>query len=162
MTAPSLGLRDHLRLLAPLFALIAAVWALRLVLDAAGAPSSIVRLSSVTVAGAVSVLLAVVLMHFRRLGRYSNVMVATILLVFWTQLLSVLAIAFAAVTGIQNVFAAPEYSPRRVGPLPHIAGHLTFGLGFGILVGSAMACLTLWTLRRLVPAESDLRKGGAA
>jgi hypothetical protein len=162
MTGASLGLRDHFRLLAPLFALIAAVWALRLVLDAAGAPYGVVRLSSVTVAGAVSVLLAVVLMHFRRLGRYSNVIVATILLVFWAQLLSVMAIAFAAVTGIQNVFAAPEYSPHGVGPLPHIAGHLTFGLGFGILVGSAMACLTLWTLRRLVPLESAFRKGGAA
>jgi hypothetical protein len=143
MTAGSLGLRDQVRLLVPLFALIAAVWALRLVLDAAGAPNDIVRL-------------AVVLMHFRRLGRYSNVIVATILLVFWTQLLIVLAIAFAAVTGVQNVFAIPEYSPPHgSGVLPHIAGHLTFGLGFGILVGSAMACLTLWTLRRLVPVESE-------
>jgi hypothetical protein len=157
MTAGRLGLRDHVRLLVPLFALIAAVWALRLVMDAAGAPNGIVRLSSVTVAGAVSALLAVVLMHFRRLGRYSNVIVATILLVFWAQFLIVLAIAFAAMTGVQNVFAAPEYSPHGAGPLPHIAGHLTFGLGFGILVGSAMACLTLWTLRRLVPVESDRR-----
>ena len=157
MTVVSSGLRDHVRLLVPLFALIAAVWALRLVLDASGAPNGIVRLSSVTVAGAVSVLLAVVLMHFRRLGRYSNVIAATILLVFWAQLLIVLAIAFAAVTGVQNVFVAPEYSPHGSGLLPHIAGHLTFGLGFGILVGSAMACLTLWTLRRLVPVESDRR-----
>ena len=135
-----MGLRDQVRLLVPLFVLIAAVWALRLVLDASGAPSGIVRLSSVTVAGAVSVLLAVVLMHFRRLGRYSNAIVATILLVFWAQLLIVLTIAFAAVTGVQNVFAAPQYSPPHgSGPLPHIAGHLTFGLGFGILVGSARA-----------------------
>jgi hypothetical protein len=157
MTVASLGVRDHVRLLVPLFALIAAVWALRLVLDASGAPNGIVRLVSVTVAGAVSVLLAVVLLHFRRLGRYPNVIVATILLVFWAQLLIVLAIAFAAVTGVQNVFATAAYSPHGSGPLRHIAGHLTFGLGFGILVGSAMACLTLWTLRRLVPLESERR-----
>ena len=157
MTVGSLGLRDHVRLLVPLFTLIAAVWALRLVLDASGAPNGIVRLSSVTVADAVAILLAVVLMHFRGLGRYLNVIVATILLVFWEQLLIVVAIAFAGVTGVQNVFAAPEYSPHGSGPLPHIAGHLTFGLGFGTLVGSAMACLTLWTLRRLVPVESDRR-----
>ncbi|PYQ16488.1 MAG: hypothetical protein DMF80_04830 [Acidobacteria bacterium] len=157
MTVGGLGLRGHVRLLVPLFALIAAVWALRLVLDAAGAPKRIVGLASVTIAGAISVLLAVALMHFRRLGRYSNAIVATILLVFWSQVLIVLAIAFAAVTGVQNVFAAPEFSPRRAGPLPHIAGHLTFALGFGILVGSAMACLTLWTLRRLVPVESERR-----
>src|SRR5437773_9693050 len=48
MTGATLELRDHFRSLAPLFALIAAVWALRLVLDAAGAPHAIVRLSTVT------------------------------------------------------------------------------------------------------------------
>ncbi len=158
MMVGSSGLRDHVRLLVPLFALIAAVWALRLVLDAAGAPRGIVRLSSVTVANAVSVLLAVVLMHFRRLGRYSSVIVATILLVSFAQLLIALAIAFAGLTGVQNVFAAREYSLHgAAGPLVHIAGNLTFGLSFGLLVGCAMACLTLWTLRRLVPVESDRR-----
>ena len=45
------GLGDHLRLLAPLFAFIAAVWALRLVLYAAEAPTPLLRVCSVTVAG---------------------------------------------------------------------------------------------------------------
>ena len=44
---------DHIRLLAPLFAFIAAVWALRLVLYAAEAPSPLLRVCSVTVAGSV-------------------------------------------------------------------------------------------------------------
>ncbi len=147
-------LRDHLRLLVPLLGLIAAVWLLRLVLYAAGAPPSVVRVSSVTVAGPVSILLAVILIHTRRFGSYPNVVVAALLLVCWQQLLIVMAIAFYALTGIRNVFAAPEYS-FSMNPAQHIAGHLTFGLGMGTVFGTAMGCLLLWMLRRLVPVGSS-------
>ncbi len=147
------GLRDHLRLLAPSFGLIAAVFILRLVLDAAGAPSGLVRVCSVTVAGAVAILVAVLLIHNRRFGDYPNVVVAALLLVGWQQLLISGAIAFFAFTGIQNIYSAPEYSGGVVDPWRHIAGHLTFVLGFGELVGAAMGCLLLWMLRRLVPVE---------
>ncbi len=149
------GLRDHIRLLAPLFGLITAVWTLRLVLDTAGAPSVLVRVCSVTVAGAVSVLLAALLIHIRRFGSYPNVAVAALLLIGWEQILIVLAIAFSAFSAISNIFTAPEYSPDGlVDPWRHIAGHLTFGLGIGTLDGTAMGCLLLWMLRRLVPVRS--------
>ncbi len=147
------GLRDYLRLLAPSFGLITAVFILRLVLDAAGAPSGVVRVCSVTVAGAVAILVAVLMIHNRRFGGYSNVAVAALLLVGWQQLLISGAIAFFAFTGIQNIYSAPEYSGRLADPWHHIAGHLTFGLGFGELVGAAMGCLLLWMLRRLMPVE---------
>ncbi len=147
------GLRDHLRLLAPSFGLITAVFVLRLVLDAVGAPSGLVRACSVTVAGAVAILVAVLMIHNRRFGDYSNVAVAVLLLVGWQQLLISGAIAFFAFTGIQNIYSAPEYSGGLADPWRHIAGHLTFGLGFGELVGAAMGCLLLWMLRRLMPVE---------
>ena len=44
------GLRDHIRLLGPLLVLMAAVWALRIVLYAAGAPSFVLHVVSVTLA----------------------------------------------------------------------------------------------------------------
>ena len=147
------GLRDHLRLLAPSFGLIAAVFILRLVLDAAGAPSFVVRGCSVTVGGAVAILLAVLMIHNRRFGGYPNVAVAVLLLVGWQQLLISEAIAFFAFTGIQNIYSAPEYSGRLADPWRHIAGHLTFVLGFGVLVGAAIGSLWLWILRRIVPVE---------
>lgn len=146
------ALREHIRLLAPLFGLIAAVWALRLVLVAAGAPPGLVRVCSVTVTGAVSVLLAALLIHFRRFGSYSNIVVAAFLLQCWQQLLIVGAIAFSVFANINNVYSAPEYSPHG-GPLGHIAGHLTFGLGMGTLFGAGTGCLLLWMLKRLVPVN---------
>ncbi len=147
-------LRDHLRLLAPLFGLITAVWALRLVLAAAGAPSSLVRTCSVTLAGAVSVLLAVLLIHTKRFGSYPNVAMAAFLLVCWEQLLIAAAIALSALSGFNNIYAAPEYS-SGMSPAQHIAGHLTFGLGISTLLGTAMGSLLLWMLRRLVPVGSS-------
>ena len=149
------GLSDYIRLLAPLFGLIAAVWALRLVLDAAGAPPGVVRVFSVTIAGTISLLLAVVLIHTRRFGGYPHVVVAVALLVFWEQLLIVGAIAFSMLTGTQNVFAAPEYTPHAQSQVQHIVGHLSFGLGFGTLFGTAMGCLLLWMLKRFVPVAAE-------
>jgi hypothetical protein len=147
------GLREHIHLLKPLFGLIAAVWLLRLVLDKAGTPPTVVRMVSVTVAGAASVLLAALLIHFKAFGSYASVVAASFLLECWQQLLICGAIAFSAVTGTANIYAAPDYSPRS-GPVAHIIGHLTAGLGVGTLLGAAMGCLLLWMLRRLVPVAT--------
>lgn len=148
-------LRDYLRLLAPSFALIASVWVLRLGLDLAGAPRGLVRAFSVTVAGAVAILLAVLLIHARRFGSYANVAFASLLLVLWEQLLIDFAIALSVLTHESNIFTAPEYSGHGMSPLQHILGHLTFGLVLGTAFGTAMGCLLLWMLRRMVPAGSN-------
>ncbi len=148
------GLRDHVRLLSPLFGLIVAVWTLRLVLYAGSAPHLLVHWVSVTLAGVVSILLAVLLIYSRRFGSYANVVAAAFLLECWQQLLIVGAIAFTALTGIETVYAAPEYT-QCGGHLCHIAGHLTLGIAFGTLFGTAMGWLLLWTLRRLVPLGSS-------
>ncbi len=156
-------LRDHFRLLAPLFGIIAAVWLLRLILFTAGAPFPLVRVMSVTVAGAVSVLLAVLLMYGRRFGSYPNVAVASFLLIFWQQFLIVSAIAFSILTGTRNIYMMPEFA-HHFTLRQHILGHLTFGVGLGTLYGTAMGCLLLWLLRRLVPLEGSGKelRGGAS
>ncbi len=151
------GLRDHLRLLAPLFGLIAAVWALRMVLDFARVPSAVVRISSVTVAVAVSSLVAVVLIHIKRFGGYANVVAVAFLLELWAHSLISSAIVFFALTGIRTVYSQVRYSGGLT-PWHHMAGHLTFALAGQTLFGSAMGCLLLLLLRVLVPA-TKLEKG---
>jgi ABC-type uncharacterized transport system permease subunit len=150
------GIRDHLRLLAPLLGLLAVVWMLRLGLSACRSPSWCMRIVSVTVATAGSVLLAALLIHFRRFGGYANVVVSSLLLNLWGQLLIVGAIGFAVLTGIENIYTAPQHSLpwlRQSDPahLKHIYGQLTFGLGMGTLSGAAVGCLMLWLLRLLLP-----------
>lgn len=147
------GLREHLRLLAPLFGLLAAVWVLRMVLYAVGAPHLLVHWCSMTITGPATIMLAVFVIYVRRFGSYPNVVMAAFLLVCCQQLLIVAAIAFAMLTGTHNVFTAPEYS-GRFSQVAHMIGHLTFGLGLGTLFGSGMGCLVFWLLRKLVPLST--------
>ena len=146
------SLGEHLRLLVPLFVFIAGVWALRIVLHELGVLHALVHIISITVAVALALLFAVVLIHVRGFGTYSSVVVATVLLVAWAQLLIILAIIFSVVTGTENIFTLPEFSPgddpRHI---KHILGHLTVVFGVGALIGSAFGCLILWMLRRVLP-----------
>lgn len=144
------GLRDHVRLLLPIFGFIAGVWLLRWVMDAAGTPWIITRLVSVTVASGVSVLLAVLLIHSQRFGGYSSVVVASFFINIWAEGLIAAAILVTILTGKTNIYSAPEYSGMQ-GHLEHLRAHLTFGIAIGTLEDSLVGCLLLWLLRRLIP-----------
>ena len=146
-------LRDYFRLLAPLFALIAIVWALRLLLSMIGTPLWIVRLVSVSIALALAVVLAVLLIHVRRFGGYPHVFLVSFLLVVWREVLIIGAILFSVATGRENIFTAPEFSIPEKDPhhIHHILGHLTFDIGAGVLLSGLMGCLFLWMLRKIVP-----------
>lgn len=146
--------REHIRLLYPFFAFILIIWMLRMVLHAVGAPGWLVRILSVSGASSLSVVLTVLLIHVRNFGSYANVFLASLLLVAWRELLIVLAILFSVVSGIENIYTAPEFSIPENDPyhIWHILGHLTFSIGGGTLLGGAMGCLLLLLLRKLVPA----------
>lgn len=150
-------MREHLRLLAFPFALIFAVWLLRLLLSMAGTPNSIVRFASVTAATALAIVVATVLMHWRDFGGYASVVVASFLLNVWSEVLIVLAVAFSVLSGVDNIYTAPEFSVPGgdVMHLIHMRAHLTFGIGVGTLEGAAMGCLVLWLLRTLVPLPRE-------
>jgi hypothetical protein len=147
------NLREHIRLLYPFFGFVALIWLLRMICDALGAPQWLVRLFSVSGASSLSVVLAVLLIHVRNFGGYLNVILASLLLVVWRELLIILAILFSVVTHIENIYTAPEFSITQEDPyhIWHILGHLTFGIGAGTLLGSGMGCLLLWLLGKLVP-----------
>ena len=155
------GIRDHVRLLIPVLGLLTVVWALRLGLSACGSPRWCSRVVSVTGATAGCILLSAVFIHFRRFGGYANVVVSSLLLNLWAQLLIIGAIVFAVVTGTENIYAAPEFSlpefaRSHLDPhhLRHIYGQLTFGIGLGTLTGAGVGCLMLWLLRLLLPMSS--------
>jgi lysylphosphatidylglycerol synthetase-like protein (DUF2156 family) len=148
-------MRDYLRLLWPLFVFLTAVWFLRLILSGVGCPLTMTRFFSVTAAGALAVFLSVLLIHARRFGGYTSVVVASLLLNAWSQILIVLAIIFSVVTGTVNVYTLPEFSGKGPDPLHlrHIIGHLTFAVGLGTLFGAGMGCLLLWLMRIMVPTD---------
>ena len=152
MRAEHHGIREYIRLLYLLFIFIAGVWMLRMILYLAGAPVSITRLFSVTVASGVSSLLAVLLIHYRRFGSYSNVVVASLSINIWAELLISVAILFTMFSGKMNVYSAPEYSGMR-SLAEHLLGNLTFGIVIGTFNSATVGCLLLWLLRTMVPQK---------
>lgn len=148
------GIREHLKLLTPLFGVIGAVWALRFILGAIGAPMLLVKVFSVGVFVPICVILAALLIHLKRFGGYASVVLSSFLLVVWGQVLIVAAILLTLLFGIVNIYTAPEFSiPGDAGHVRHILGHLTFGVGLETLIGSLMGCLILFMLRRAKPAS---------
>jgi hypothetical protein len=154
-------IREHIRLLRPLFAFITVVWLVRLALGAAGAPFWLLSVFSVTAGVPAAVFLAILLIHARNFGSYSAVVVASLLLNSWGQLLVIAAVVFSVVTNTTNVFTWSEFSIPGDDPLHlrHIYGHLTFGIGLGTLFGAGMGCLMLWLLRTMVPVGTEGKKG---
>ena len=150
------GLREHIRLMRPIFVLITAVWALRFILAAAKSPEWITKITSVTTSVAVAVLLAVLVIHLKRFGGYASVVVAALLFNSWAQALISGAIYFTQLTGRQNVFTAPEFSipGEPLSHLRHMYAHLTFSIGIGTLVGATFGCLMLFLLRKLGPSPA--------
>jgi len=146
------SLREHIRLLGPLFGLIGAVWILRMIVAAADSPPEIVRIVSVTTATAFSIILAVLIFQSRNFGGYVNVFVASLMLNLWAQLLIIGAILFAMLTHIENIYTVNRYFPANSEPASwhHIYIHLTFGIGMSTLVGAGIGFLMLWLLRTIV------------
>ncbi len=147
--------REHIRLLAPLFGLIAAVFLLRLIMAAANTPLWITRMVSVTTATSLAVLLAALLIHARNFGSYSNIVVASLLLNIWSEGLIIAAILFSSISGIPNIYTAREFGIPGDDAFHwhHMYGHLTFGIGTGTLAGAGVGCLLLWLLRTLLPLK---------
>ncbi len=149
------GMRDHIRFLSPLFGLIGAPWVLRFIVFAAGAPAIVAWLASVQGIAAVSLVLAVFLIHFRGFGGYKNVIVCSFMLNAWTQILIIAAILFAVYTGTENAFTRPEFSlGEDPGHLRHMKGHLTGGIGVGTLISAVLGSALLWLLRKVLPKKS--------
>lgn len=146
------GFRDHVKLLTPLFGVIGAVWALRFILGAVGAPLWTIEIFSVGVFVPICVILAALLIHLKRFGGYASVVFSSFLLVLWGQVLIVGAILLTVLFSVENIYTAPEFSiPGDAGHVRHIFGHLTLGVGLETLIGSLMGCLILFMLRRAKP-----------
>jgi hypothetical protein len=151
------SLKDHIRLLKPLFILIAAVWALRIILAEANSPVQIIRIVSVTTATAFSIILAVLFFHSRNFGGYTNIIVTSLLLNIWAELLIIATIFYAMITHTSNIYTAHPLFPAEAedATMSHIYTHLTFGIGIGTLGGAAVGFLMLWLLRTLVPNKEQ-------
>jgi hypothetical protein len=141
-----------------LLLLTAAVGLLRLGVSLAGAPNETAAWLSMNVvlwAGAVYYGIAV---HTRGFGSYKQILPLVFFQVAIYHLIAVAGIVLA-IAGLQNVFAAPEYS----GPADaanqwlHALSHLTVGMVAAPLVLWAVGSFAHWVTRRVVGGSAPVR-----
>ncbi|GAB4233010.1 MAG: hypothetical protein Kow00109_05620 [Acidobacteriota bacterium] len=146
-----------LKMLGPFLLIIAAVWLLRLLLAEVDAvPRGLLRFLSVSAVTPLCVVVAASIIHFRRLGGFTAVVITAFVLVAWAEILVSLAVLATWVTGWVNVYSHPRFSPKpSVDYWRHILGHLTFGIGFGALFGGLIGGVVLVLLRWIAPISRE-------
>jgi hypothetical protein len=101
----------------------------------------------------VAVIYIALRMHSTGFGSYRHLLVTYALLNLTTQIVSILGIVIAMVTGTQNILSAPEFS-FGTGNVTHLVMHLTVGMIAGTLVPWAIGSLIFTIARKLAPAPS--------
>lgn len=155
MNISNRSITEHIRLLTPFFGIIAAIFVLRLLVGFMNPPGWVLSLISLSLIVPVTIVLMAIMIHSRRFGGYPSVVFSTFLLVAWSQIIIVLAIIFSLMTGMENIYTAPEFSIQGEDPYfsRHIFGHLTFGIGLETIFGSILGSLVLYMLRRTSPRK---------
>ena len=149
MTIFNKPLSDYVSFCRLFLILIPLVGIARLVLSVNGAPNTTVRWVTMTGLMIIAVLSCAVRIHTTGFGTYRHLLVICALLNLTTQIVSILGIVTARVTGRENIFSAPEYSFGAGSSLGHIAAHVFIGTTIGSLVPWLVGALILAVTRKV-------------
>ena len=126
--------------------LVAAVFVVRLVLPFAGVTVAQARWISINIVLLAGLIYCGVAVHTSRFGSYKQLFGLLLIQNVFAHWLIALALAFAVITGTENIYTAPEFfggsSGRNWG---HVAAHLIAGFlvpVFAWLLGSAILFVT--------------------
>ena len=142
-----------------LLLLTVAVGLLRLGVSLAGVPNETAAWLSMNVVLWASAVYYGIAVHTRGFGSYKQILPLVFFQVAIYHLIAVTGIVLA-IAGMQNVFAAPEYSGPADAPNQwlHAASHLTIGMVAAPLVLWAVASFAHWVTRRVVAASAPARE----
>jgi hypothetical protein len=125
----------------------------RLLLSILGVPNSAVKFLSLTVLFLVGMFYYSVRVYTTGFGSYKQLLPVLALQVIAGESIVILGIVIAILTGRENIFSIPEYSPGKAsgGTWGHVAGHLVAMIVFP---------LVLWLLGSLVMFVTKKVSGG--
>ena len=131
---------------------IVVVFAVRLALSLAGTPNATTRWASVTVVLLLGVLYYGVAVHTRGFGSYKQLYPLLLFQSLLGEGLVALAVAFAIVTGQDNIYTAPEYSGGGDGKnWLHVFAHVVIAAVILPLLSWAISSLVLLVTKRVAP-----------
>lgn len=132
--------------------LIPLVGLLRLGLSLEGMPNSTVQWFSMTALGFIGMVYFAIRVHTTGFGSYKQLLVIVAMQNLLAQMVAIVGILLAIVTGVGNIFSAPEFSFNGVNPWAHLASHVFVGTTVGALPPWAIGSLILAIARKVSPA----------
>lgn len=132
--------------------LIPLVGLLRLGLSLEGVPQSTVQLFSMNALGFVGMAYFAVRVHTTGFGSYKQLLVVVALQNLSGQVIAILGILLAIISGVGNIYSAPDFSFGGVNPWVHLAMHVFVGTTVGSLVPWAIGSLILAVTRKVSPS----------
>jgi len=129
--------------------LIPLVGLLRLGLSLQGVPVSTVRWFSMSVVGIIAVIYYAIRVHTSGFGSYKQLFALLVLQGLVSQVFIILAIVLTMLTGVENIFSAPEFGGSQ---WIHVIAHLFLAIPFGALVSWGIGSLILLIARKVAPS----------
>jgi hypothetical protein len=130
--------------------LIPLVGLLRLGLSLEGMPNSTVQWFSMTALGFLGAVYFGIRVHTNGFGSYKQLLVIVALQNLLAQVVAIVGILLA-LTGVENIFSAREFSFNGQPAWLHLAAHVFIGTTVGSLVPWAIGSLILAITRRVSP-----------
>jgi hypothetical protein len=158
MTIFGRPLSDYVRFCKPFLVLIPIVGILRLALSVSGEPNSTVKWLSITALTWIGVLYYAVRVHTTGFGSYKQFLPICGLLNLAGQVVIISGIMIAILTGVGNIYSAPEYAFGGDGKTwLHVGAHLGIGTIAGSLVPWLIGSLVLFATKKLVRSDSRIK-----
>ena len=150
MTIFGKKLSEYCRFQQAILWVIGVVGLARLALSLAGVPNDITKWLSLTAATSLAVVYYGVRVHTSGFGSYKQLLPLIFNQNVLAQAIIAAGIIIAIVTGRDNVFTAPEYSPSADGKTwLHVGAHLLLGTTVGSLLSWLVGSIVMWVTKRV-------------
>jgi hypothetical protein len=150
MTIFGKKLSEYCRFQQAILWLIGVVGVAKLAMSLAGLPDETTKWLSITVLTIAGVIYYGVRVHTSGFGSYKQLLPLIFNQNVLAQGIIAAGIIIAMVTGRDNVFTAPEYSPSADGKTwLHVGAHLLLGTTVGTLLSWLVASIVMWVTRRV-------------
>ena len=154
MTIFGKSLGDYVRFGRVFVVLVLVVGVVRLGASLLGVPNSTARFFSLTVCFLLGMIYYAVTVHTSGFGSYKQLLPLYALLVILGNFIIITGIAIAMLTGSDNIFSAPEFSPGKTSGRTwgHIGGHLVAMIVLPLLLW-AIGSLIMLVTKKISPRQ---------
>ena len=120
---------------------------IRLLLSLQGYPVESVRWVSMTAVGFLGVIYFAIRTQTTGFGGYKELLVLCALQNLTSQVVSIVGISQAMISGVTNIYSSPEFA-FGASPKAHVLAHIFIGTTLGSVVPWLFGCLVLFVTRK--------------